>query len=122
MDGSSREQADWQIVLPDSTLLGNIRYTLQTDDGDLLYVRSRGVRHGRPEVLARLGRGEEVDAGEYVFRKTTQIETQVSDLNWLNKECVHQCWRTSIRGSDVRGRPRRMNSPIDGSVRTASYR
>ncbi len=77
--------ADWQIVLPDGTALGNIRYTLQTDDGHLLYVRSRGVRHGRPEVLARLGRGEEVDASEYVFRTTTQIETQVSNLDWLNK-------------------------------------
>ena len=38
MDGSARG-ADWQIVLLDSTLLGNIRYTLQIDDGDLLYVR-----------------------------------------------------------------------------------
>jgi hypothetical protein len=64
--------ADWQIVL---TALADIRYTLQTDDGALLYVRSRGVRHGSPEVLARLARGEDVDAGEYTFRTTTQIET-----------------------------------------------
>jgi Protein of unknown function (DUF3237) len=28
--------ADWQIVLPDGTTLGDIRYTLQTDCGDLL--------------------------------------------------------------------------------------
>ena len=46
--------ADWQIVLPDGTALGDIRYTLQTDGGDLLYVQSRGVRHGRADVLARL--------------------------------------------------------------------
>src|ERR1700733_16324399 len=56
--------ADWQIVLPDGTALGDIRYTLQTDHGDLLYVRSRGVRDGSTEVLARLGRGEDVDASE----------------------------------------------------------
>src|ERR1700682_5444497 len=36
--------ADWQIVLPDGTALGDIRCTLQTDRGDLLYVRSQGVR------------------------------------------------------------------------------
>src|ERR1700736_1795985 len=77
--------ADWQIVLPDGTALGDIRYTLQTDHGDLLYVRSQGVRHGSPEVLARLGRGEEVDASEYVFRTATQIETAAPDLDWLNK-------------------------------------
>ena len=28
--------ADWQIVLPDGTALGDIRYTLKTDDGALL--------------------------------------------------------------------------------------
>jgi Protein of unknown function (DUF3237) len=77
--------ADWQIVLPDGTALGDIRYTLQTDGGDLLYVQSRSVRHGPAEVLARLGRGEEVDASEYTFRTSTQIETAASDLDWLNK-------------------------------------
>ena len=77
--------ADWQIVLPDGTALGDIRYTLQTHDGGVLYVRSRSVRHGPPEVLARLGRGEQVDAGEYTFRACTRIETAAPDLDWLNK-------------------------------------
>jgi len=77
--------ADWQIVLPDGTALGDIRYTLQTDSGALLYVRSQGVRHGSPEVLGRLARGDDVDAGEYVFRTSTQIETASRDLDWLNK-------------------------------------
>jgi hypothetical protein len=77
--------ADWQIVLPDGTALGDIRYTLETDSGDLLYVQSRGVRHGNAEVLARLGRGEDVDASEYTFRTSTQIETGAPHLDWLNK-------------------------------------
>jgi hypothetical protein len=77
--------ADWQTVLPDGTALGDIRYTLETDAGDLLYVQSRGVRHGPAEVLARLGRGEDVDASEYIFRTTTQIETAAPELDWLNK-------------------------------------
>ncbi len=77
--------ADWQIVLADGTALGDIRYTLQTDDGDLLYVQSRSIRHGSAEVLARLGRGEDVDASEYTFRTSTQIETAAPQLDWLNK-------------------------------------
>ena len=77
--------ADWQIVLPDGTALGDIRYTLRTDDGALLYVQSRGVRHGSAEVLARLGRGEDVDGSEYTFRTSTQIETACARLDWLNK-------------------------------------
>ena len=38
-----------------------------------------------PEVLARLGRGEDVDASEYTFRTSTQIETAAPDLDWFNK-------------------------------------
>ncbi len=77
--------ADWQIVLGDGTALGDIRYTLQTDGGALLYVLSRGVRHGSPEVLERIGRGEDVDGSEYTFRTSTQIETASRELAWLNK-------------------------------------
>jgi len=77
--------ADWQIVLADGTALGDIRYTLQTDAGALIYVQSRGVRHGPAEVLARLGRGEDVDAGEYTFRTATRIETAAPEFDWLNK-------------------------------------
>jgi hypothetical protein len=82
LPGSS---ADGQLVLPDGTTLGDVRYTLQTDGGDLLYVQSRGVRHGSAEVLERLARGEDVDASEYTFRTSTQIETAAPELDWLNK-------------------------------------
>jgi hypothetical protein len=77
--------ADWQIALLDGTALANIRYTLRTDDGHLLYVQSRGVRHGSADVLERLARGEDVDASEYTFRTSTQIETAAPALDWLNK-------------------------------------
>ena len=77
--------ADWQIVRADGTALGDIRYVLQTDGGDLLYVQARSVRHGSAEVLARLARGEDVDPGEYTFRTSTQIEAAAPDLDWLNK-------------------------------------
>lgn len=90
--------ADWQIVLPDGTALGDIRYTLQTDGGDLLYVQSRGVRHGRTEVLARLAHGDDVDASEYTFRTATQIETAAPDLDWLNKGVF-----ISVAGRQARG-------------------
>ncbi len=77
--------ADWQSVLPDGTTLGDIRYTLETDAGELLYVQSQGVRHGSAEVLARLARGEDVVASEYTFRTSTRIEAAARHLDWLNK-------------------------------------
>jgi hypothetical protein len=82
LPGSS---ADWQIVVPDGTVLGDIRCTLRSDSGQLLYVRSQRVRHGSKEVLARLAAGEDVEASEYVFRTSTQIETAATEFDWLNK-------------------------------------
>lgn len=77
--------ADWQIILSDGTALGDVRYTLETELGDLLYVQSRSVRHGGVEVLGRLGCGEDVDAAEYTFRGSAEIETGAAKLEWLNK-------------------------------------
>ena len=81
----SGASADWQILLPDGTAFGDIRYTLQTERGDTLYVQSQGIRHGSAEVLARLGSGEDVDASAYTFRTSTRIESAGADLDWLNK-------------------------------------
>jgi len=77
--------ADWQIVLPDGTALADVRYLLQSERGVSFYVRSQGVRYGSKDVLARLGRGEDVDASEYVFRTATQIETSAPEFEWMNK-------------------------------------
>jgi hypothetical protein len=51
----------------------------------LVYVQSRGVRSGSADVLARLGRGENVDPHEYSFRTSTRIETAAPHLDWLNQ-------------------------------------
>jgi hypothetical protein len=77
--------ADWQTVQPDGTAFADIRYTLRTEKGQLLYVQAHGVRHGSPEVLARLAQGEDVDPSEYTFRTATQIQTAESALAWLNR-------------------------------------
>jgi hypothetical protein len=76
--------ADWQTVLPDGTAIGDIRYTLRTDGGDLLDVRSHSTRYGAPAVLARLAAGEPVEPSEYVFRASTRITTGAPGLLALN--------------------------------------
>jgi hypothetical protein len=76
--------ADWQILRPSGSSVADIRYTLRTERGALLYVQSQGVRHGRPEVLARLAAGEDVDPSEYTFRTAVTIETSDPDLAWVN--------------------------------------
>ena len=77
--------ADWQIVAADGTAILEARYTLRTDDGALIYVKNNGFRHGPPEVLAAIARGEQVDPSKYYFRATPSFETGDKKYAWLNR-------------------------------------
>ena len=77
--------ADWQLVSADGTALLEARYTIRTDEGALIYVRNTGVRHGPPEVLAAIARGDEVDPSKYYFRATPVFETGDQRYAWLNR-------------------------------------
>lgn len=76
--------ADWQLVRADNVALLEARYTLQTADGALIYVQNQGIRHGPPEVLAEIARGEEVDPASYYMRTTPIFETGDPRYCWLN--------------------------------------
>lgn len=77
--------ADWQVVSVDGTALLEARYTIRTEDGALVYVKNIGVRHGPPEVLAAIARGEEVDPAKYYFRAVPTFETGDKRYDWLNR-------------------------------------
>lgn len=77
--------ADWQFVRNDGAVWLDARYTLETDDGALIYVRNFGIRHGPADALARLGRGEPVDPALIYCRTTPQFETSSVRHAWLNR-------------------------------------
>jgi hypothetical protein len=54
--------------LPDGTAELVARYAFQTDDGAVIEINNTGFRHGSPEVIAALARGEEVDPSAYYMR------------------------------------------------------
>jgi hypothetical protein len=76
--------ANYQISTPDGTAMLEARFTCQTDDGVLIYVSDLGIRTGPPEVLARLAKGEVVDAAEYYFRTTPRFEVSSEKYRWLS--------------------------------------
>jgi hypothetical protein len=76
---------DWQIVRTDGVLDLDARYAIREEGGAVIRVESRGMRHGPPEVLAALARGEEVDPAKYFFRSALRFETGDAKLSWLNK-------------------------------------
>ena len=76
--------ADWQLVRADGVAELDARYTLETVDRSLIYVRNFGYRHGPPEVMRRLLAGEPVDASLYSMRTTPRFETGAERYHWLN--------------------------------------
>ena len=76
--------ADWQIVRRDGVAEVEARYTLETDDGALIYITNWGYRRGPPEVMSRLSARSRVDPNEYYFRTTPKFETGSADYAWLN--------------------------------------
>ena len=77
--------ADWQIIRTDGAADIQARYTVESDDGGRVLVDSVGLRHGPPEVIARLARGEAVDPKLYYFRTAMRFETGDKALDWMNR-------------------------------------
>ena len=77
--------ADWQVVTPDGVSLIDTRYLLRLEDGALVYLQTRGFRHGSTEVLAAVAAGEPVDPHDYFFRVYLTFETASNTYSWLNR-------------------------------------
>jgi len=77
--------ADWQVIRADGVADLDARYTLETSDGALIYVRNHGYRHGPADVLKKLSAGEEVDPSTYYMRTTPLFETGDPRYAWLNR-------------------------------------
>lgn len=91
--------ADHQLLQPDGFTQLEARYILQTDQGELIYVNNRGMRHGTPEVLAQLNRGERVDPNLIYFRTAATIETAAPRLQWMSRAifvCVGERYPTEV--------------------------
>jgi hypothetical protein len=76
---------DWTLLRADGVLELDLRVTLETDDGALIHMASFGLRHGPPEVIAALARGETVDPSTYYFRTTPRFETAHPKYAFLNR-------------------------------------
>lgn len=76
---------DWTLLRSDGVLELDLRLTLETEDGALIYLTSFGYRHGPPDVLAALARGEPVDPSRYYFRTAPRFETSAPQYAFLNR-------------------------------------
>jgi len=77
--------ADWQLIRADGAADIRARYTIETEAGALIMVSSEGLRHGPPEVMEQLARGDNVDSRHYYFRTVMRFETAAPAVDWLNR-------------------------------------
>lgn len=90
--------ADWQTVFADGSAELDTRYGIETHDGALIDIRNYGLRHGPPEALAALARGEPVDPAAYYMRTQPRFETGDARYEWLNRTiCVGSGAREAAR-------------------------
>ncbi len=76
--------SDLLLARADGSFQQDVRLTLRTDDDALILMTYRGVRHGSPEVNARLARGETVPPSDYYLRTAPFFETSAPKYAWLN--------------------------------------
>ncbi|PUB18985.1 DUF3237 domain-containing protein [Yoonia sediminilitoris] len=77
--------ADWQTIFTDGLTELDTRYALETHDGATIEIVNYGFRHGPPDVIAAIGRGEDVPADSYYMRTHARLETGDARYDWVNR-------------------------------------
>lgn len=77
--------ADYQLVTSDTVAELEAHYVLETDGGDLIYVRNQALRTAPADVTARLLRGEAVDPALVYFRCCPHLEASSPALAWVRE-------------------------------------
>jgi hypothetical protein len=88
---------DFQLMRTDHVLEIDARYVLQTDDGEMITIVNRGLRHGPPELMEQMARGEAVSPSLYYFRSIPLFETGSKKYEWLIRALFVA---TGVRKSD----------------------
>ena len=77
--------SDLLLIRADGSAQQDARIVLKTDDGAIIVMTYRGVRHASADVNAKIARGEHVDGSEYYLRTVPFFETSAPKYAWLNQ-------------------------------------
>ena len=75
---------DWILSRRDGVSELDIRMTLRTTDGALIYLRSSGLAAISARIRAQIEAGADVDPASYYFRTNQSYETGAERYLWLN--------------------------------------
>jgi hypothetical protein len=75
---------DWATIRPDGALQLDVRATVRTDDGAMIYAYYSGYIHPVATAM-RAAAGEDVLLGEYYFYTAPVFQTGAPQYDWLNR-------------------------------------
>jgi hypothetical protein len=75
---------DWIINRPDGVMVIDVRLTLQTEDGAMIYMTYQGRFFAAPDVMARFAKGVQLEPQEYSLAMTAKFECGDERYAWLN--------------------------------------
>ena len=75
---------DWLRLRSDGAAVLDVRATIETDDGALIYAYYPGYINAPPDLMARIQAGEMVDPSQYYFRTAPRFETAAPRYAELN--------------------------------------
>jgi Protein of unknown function (DUF3237) len=75
---------DWLIPMPDGSTRIDVRATIKTDDGELIFVEYNGVIFASKEVNDRFGKGEVITSKDEYFVTAPRFTTASKKYEWIN--------------------------------------
>ena len=88
LSGTVQGGADWVLNRADRVMVVDVRLTLETDDGALIYLAYQGRLLAEREVMARFGKGALLRPEEYSLAMTAKFECGDERYAWLNNAVV----------------------------------
>ena len=98
LNGIVQGGTDWVINRADRVMVVDVRLTLETDDGALIYLTYQGRFLATPEVMARFAKGELLQPDEYSLAIVAKFECGAERYAWLNNAVVVGTGEQTISG------------------------
>lgn len=82
--------SDWPVIGPDGHSRIEAHYTIEADDGTLIYVVNKAIRVSPREITAKLRSGETVSPEEFYMRGAPVFDAPNGPHQWL-RETLFVC-------------------------------
>jgi hypothetical protein len=77
--------ADWVTPQPDGSIRLDVRGTIKTDDGEMIFVEYNGVIVRSKEVVDRFNKGEVITSKDEYFITAPRFTTSSKKYGWINQ-------------------------------------